>query len=228
MTLAPHRTRIKLCGLSGPQDVTAAVAAGADAIGLVFYEKSPRNVSIEQARALLAGLPPYLSAIGLFVNAQAGQVQDVLNRVPLSGLQFHGDETPEQCAAIAGAVGRSYTRALRIKPEMQANDLLEYERACRQASPYFSALLLDTWVDAYGGSGKVFDWSLVPRELAPRVVLSGGLNALNVTDAVTRLRPHAVDVSSGIEIAKGVKDAGKMHDFVRAVREADATASRLA
>jgi phosphoribosylanthranilate isomerase len=221
MNPVSSRTRIKLCGLSQPLDVAAAVAAGADAIGLVFYEKSPRHVSIEAARDLLAGLPPYVSAIGLFVNAQVGQVQDVLARVPLAGLQFHGDETPEQCAVTASATGRSFTRALRIKPEMQGSDLLEYERAYRSASPYFSALLLDTWVDAYGGSGKVFDWSLVPKELAPRVVLSGGLNALNVTEAVSRIRPHAVDVSSGIESAKGIKDAGRMHDFVRAVREAD-------
>jgi phosphoribosylanthranilate isomerase len=221
MNAVPARTRIKLCGLSKPEDVAVAVAAGADAIGLVFYEKSPRNVGIEQARQLLTGLPPYVGAIGLFVNAPAGQVQEVLARVPLTGLQFHGDETPEQCAAIAAATGRNFTRAMRIKPEMQGSDLLEYERAYRSASPYFSALLLDTWVDAYGGSGKVFDWSLVPKELAPRVVLSGGLNALNVIEAVSRLRPHAVDVSSGIESAKGIKDAGKMHDFVRAVREAD-------
>lgn len=220
--ITPHRTRIKLCGLSQPQDVAAAVAAGADAIGLVFYAKSPRNVEIEQARQLLSALPPYVSAIGLFVNAELEALRQVLARVPLSGLQFHGDETPEQCAALAAAVARPYTQALRIKPEMQGGDLLEYERACRSASPYFSGLLLDTWVDAYGGSGKVFDWSLVPAELAPRVVLSGGLNALNVTEAVTRMRPHAVDVSSGIERAKGIKDAGKMHEFVRAVRAADA------
>jgi phosphoribosylanthranilate isomerase len=222
----PHRTRIKLCGLSQPQDVAVAVECGADAIGLVFYEKSPRHVQIEQARALLAGLPPYVSAIGLFVNAGLEDVRQVLARVPLSGLQFHGDESPQQCAAIAEALSRPFTRALRIKPEMQASDLLEYERACRSASPHFSGLLLDTWVDAYGGSGKVFDWSLVPKELAPRVVLSGGLNALNVTEAVTRVRPHAIDVSSGIEREKGIKDADKMRDFVRAVRAADAITDR--
>lgn len=216
------RTRIKLCGLSRPEDVQAAVDAGADAIGLVFYGKSPRYVSPEQARKLTSGLPPFITVVGLFVNASLEQVQEVVQQVPLGLLQFHGDETPQQCAGIAAALGRPFLRALRVAPDTKPEDLLECERAYRTASPYFSALLLDTWVDAYGGSGKVFDWSLVPAELAPRVVLSGGLNTHNVTDAVARLRPYAVDVSSGIERDKGIKDAGRMHDFVRAVRNADA------
>ena len=216
------RTRVKLCGLSRPQDIEAAVQAGADAIGLVFYPGSVRHIEPAKAGALVAGLPPYISIVGLFVNAELAEVQQVLDHVPLGLLQFHGDETPEQCAAIAAATARPFMRALRIAPATRAADLLECEQAYRQASSYYSALLLDTWVDAYGGSGKVFDWSLVPAELAPRVVLSGGLNAHNVTDAVTRLRPYAVDVSSGIESTKGIKDAGKMRDFVRAVRQADA------
>src|SRR5690606_12141532 len=123
-------------------------------------------------------------------------VRQILEQVPLAMLQFHGDETPEQCASIAAAVTMPFLRAVRIAPTTTPDDLLECERACRQASPHFSALLFDTWAQAYGGSGKVFDWSLVPAELAPRAVLSGGLNAHNVTDAVTRLRPFAVDVSS--------------------------------
>ena len=219
--VTPRRTRIKLCGLSRPNDVAAAVAAGADAIGLVFYEKSPRYVSPAGARALLAGLPPYVSAVGLFVNATPEQVREVLRQAPLAALQFHGDETPQQCAAIAEASGRAFTRALRVRPEMTPVDLLEYDRAHRVASPLFSGLLLDTWAEAYGGSGKVFDWSLVPAELAPRVVLSGGLNAQNVGDAIARMRPLAVDVSSGIEREKGVKDPARMQEFVRAVRAAD-------
>jgi phosphoribosylanthranilate isomerase len=216
------RTRIKLCGLSQPQDIQAAVEQGADAIGLVFYAQSPRYLSPQQASALIRGLPPYITVVGLFVNASLAQVQDVLQQVPLGMLQFHGDETPQQCAAIAAATARPFMRALRVSPDTKAGDLVECDLAYRHASPYFSALLLDTWVDAYGGSGKVFDWSLVPAELAPRVVLSGGLSASNVTDAVTRVRPYAVDVSSGIEREKGIKDAGKMHDFVRAIRKADA------
>ncbi|MDB5798562.1 MAG: N-(5phosphoribosyl)anthranilate isomerase family protein [Paucimonas sp.] len=217
-----QRTRIKLCGLSRPEDIQAAVQAGADAIGLVFYDKSPRYLTAAQAGLLLAGLPPYITAVGLFVNASPDAVQDVLRQAPLGALQFHGDESAAQCAAIAALTRRPYTCALRVKPATTAADLLECDRVHRQASPYFSGLLLDTFVDAYGGSGKVFDWSIVPAELAPRVVLSGGLNVHNVTDAVRLVRPHAVDVSSGIEREKGVKDAGKMQDFVRAVQAADA------
>ncbi len=216
------RTRIKLCGLSRPQDIQAAVEQGADAIGLVFYAKSARYVTPQQAGALVHGLPPYISVVGLFVNASLAEIQQVLQHAPLGMLQFHGDETPQQCADMAAATARPFMRAHRVAADTTAADLVKCDAAYRHASRYFSALLLDTWVDAYGGSGKVFDWSLVPAELAPRVVLSGGLNASNVTDAVTRVRPYAVDVSSGIEREKGVKDAGKMHDFVRAVRKADA------
>ena len=217
-----HRTRIKLCGLSRPEDVDAAVAAGADAIGLVFYPPSPRNVSAEQAAGLLQRLPPFVSSVGLFVNAGLEQVRQVLDAAPISMLQFHGDETPEQCAHIAEAVGRPFLRALRIRPETKPADLLESVHLYRDASPLFAGLLLDTWSDAYGGTGKVFDWSLIPAEIAHQAVLSGGLNVQNVTDAVRRLRPHAVDVSSGIEASKGVKDHALMRAFVSAVRAADA------
>ncbi len=216
-----QRTRIKLCGLSRPEDVSAAVAAGADAIGLVFYPPSPRNVSAQQAAGLLRGLPPFVSSVGLFVNATLEQVQQVLDIAPISILQFHGDETPEQCARIAEAVGRPFLRALRIRPETKPGDLLESAGQYRGCSPLFSGLLLDTWSDAYGGTGKVFDWSLIPEEIARQAVLSGGLNVQNVTDAVRRIRPHAVDVSSGIETGKGVKDAALMHAFVHAVRAGD-------
>ena len=217
-----HRTRIKLCGLSRPEDVDAAVAAGADAIGLVFYPPSPRNVSAEQAAGLLQRLPPFVSSVGLFVNAGLEQVRQVLDAAPISMLQFHGDETPEQCAHIAEAVGRSFLRALRIRPETKPADLLESVHLYRDASPLFAGLLLDTWSDAYGGTGKVFDWSLIPAEIAHQAVLSGGLNVQNVTDAVRRIRPHAVDVSSGIEASKGVKDPALMQAFVNAVRAGDA------
>ena len=215
------RTRIKLCGLTRPADVSAAVALGADAIGLVFYPPSPRYVSPAQAGQLLAELPAFVSAVGLFVNPTAAEVQACIEAAPISILQFHGDETAAQCAEIAQQVRRPFLRALRIKPEMKAADLLEFEAAYRISSPLFAGLLLDTWSEAYGGTGKVFDWSLIPAELARRAVLSGGLNVQNATDAVRQLRPHAVDVSSGIESAKGVKDVALMRAFIAAVRSAD-------
>ncbi|MFC0252942.1 phosphoribosylanthranilate isomerase [Massilia consociata] len=220
-----QRTRIKICGITREEDLRAAVSMGADALGFVFYPKSPRYVTPEQAAELCKALPPYVSAVALFVNASVEEVRAVAARAPLSLIQFHGDETAEQCAELAAAVQRPFVRAFRVRPDTTHGELLEYERAYRAASPWFSGLLLDTWVDAYGGAGKVFDWSLVPKELAPRVVLSGGLNVQNATDAVVRVRPFAVDVSSGVEAQKGIKDARRIADFVGAVRAADAIAS---
>jgi len=216
-----HRTRIKLCGLRRTEEVQAAAYAGADAIGLVFYPPSPRYVSPLQAAALLTALPPFVSSVGLFVNASATEVAHVLNIAPVAMLQFHGDESVADCCTIAETVNRPFLRALRVRPDMNGADLLEYEHVYRLASPLFAGLLLDTWVDDYGGSGKVFDWSLIPAELAHRAVLSGGLSVQNVTDACARVRPFAVDVSSGIEVSKGVKDASLMHAFVSAVRAGD-------
>lgn len=218
-----HRTRIKICGLTRERDLLEAIAAGADAVGFIFYAKSPRYIAPEGARRLIARIPPFITPVGLFVNATLEEVQTVLEHAPVSMLQFHGDETPAQCAAIAAAVNRPFMRAVRVKPETTPADLLECESDYRVASALFSGLLLDTYVDSYGGSGKVFDWSLIPESLAPRAVLSGGLNAQNVTDAVQRIRPHAVDVSSGVEEAKGIKDAAKIRAFISAVRAADAT-----
>jgi phosphoribosylanthranilate isomerase len=216
-----YRTRIKICGLTRAEDVAAAVAAGADAIGFVLYAKSPRYVSADTAAQLIFAVPPFISTVGLFVNAGVEEVAAVLQQAPLSLLQFHGDETPEQCAAIAAAVKRPFIRAARIGSSTTSADLIEYEQDYRSASPYFTGLLLDTLVEHYGGSGKVFDWSLIPEELAPRVVLSGGLSVQNATDAVQRVRPHAVDISSGVEQAKGIKDAAKITAFISAVRQAD-------
>ena len=215
------RTRIKICGLTRVEDVAAAVAAGADAIGFVFYAKSPRYVTPDVAAQLISAAPPFVSTVGLFVNAGVEEVAAVLQQAPLSLLQFHGDETPEQCAAIAAAVKRPFIRAARIGSSTTPADLIKYEQDYRSASPYFTGLLLDTLVEQYGGSGKVFDWSLIPEELAPRVVLSGGLSVQNATDAVQRVRPHAVDISSGVEQAKGIKDAAKIAAFISAVRQAD-------
>jgi phosphoribosylanthranilate isomerase len=221
------RTRIKICGITRTEDLHAAVAAGADALGFVFYAKSPRYVTAERYANLARELPPFVNAVALFVNATVDEVRAVVAAGPVALLQFHGDESPDQCAALAGAVQRPFVRAFRVKSGTSADttaaDLLESEAQYRAASPWFSGLLLDTYVDAYGGAGKVFDWSLIPKELAPRVVLSGGLSVHNVTGAVAQVRPFAVDISSGVEAAKGIKDARKIAAFVDAVRAGDAT-----
>ncbi len=211
-----QRTRIKMCGLTRAEDVAAVVAAGADAIGFVFYPKSE----------LLAGVPPFVGGVGLFVNAGVDEVLAAVRAAPLAMLQFHGDETARHSAELAGAAQRPFMQVFRVKPDTTGADLIEYEQRYRAASTLFSGLLLDTHVDAFGGAGKVFDWSLIPKELAPRVVLSGGLSVQNATDAVLRVRPYAVDVSSGIEAAKGIKDAHRILAFVEAIRAADAILDR--
>ncbi|MCY0386454.1 phosphoribosylanthranilate isomerase [Robbsia sp. Bb-Pol-6] len=221
-----HRTRIKLCGMTRAADVDLAVRLGADAIGLVFYEKSPRAVSVTQAAALARRLPPFVATVGLFVNADAASVCRAAEAGQLSLLQFHGDETPAQCARLADAARLPWIRALRIGSTTTPADLLKY------VSLYAAArgLVLDALVDGYGGGGHPFDWSCIPKELGHQVVLGGGLDARNVADAVRRVRPYAVDVSSGIEAAgdaqvKGVKDAARMAAFVQAVRAADRDAA---
>ncbi|MES2050215.1 MAG: phosphoribosylanthranilate isomerase [Pseudomonadota bacterium] len=215
------KTRIKICGLTRFEDVREVIAAGADAVGFVFYPASPRYVKAELAAQLLQELPPFVVSVGLFVNVSKAELQEVLARAPIQLLQFHGDETPEQCHALASSVNRPFIRAFRVKTDTSAQDLLECEKTYRAASPLFNGLLLDTFVDSFGGSGKVFDWSLIPKELAPLVVLSGGLNVQNATDAVRRMRPFAVDISSGVELSKGVKDIAKVRAFIEAVRLAD-------
>jgi phosphoribosylanthranilate isomerase len=217
-----QRTRIKICGITREQDLRAAVDAGADAVGFVFYPNSPRFIAPEQLRLISHALPPFVSGVGLFVNPTVAQVHQAVDAAPIALLQFHGDETAAECAAIAATVKRPFVRAYRVKPDTSARELLESEAQYRAASPWFTGLLLDTWVDAYGGAGKVFDWSVIPKELAPRVVLSGGLSVHNVTGAVAQVRPFAVDISSGVEEAKGIKDARKIAAFVDAVRAADA------
>ncbi len=217
-----YRTRIKICGLTREVDVVDAVAAGADALGLVFYAPSPRSVNAARAGQLLRHVPPFISTVGLFVNATLAEVESVVAQAPVALLQFHGDESAEACAAIAMAVNRPFLRALRVGAMTTSEDLLKYDNTYRTAGPHFAGLLLDAMVDGYGGGGKVFDWSIIPEELAHQVVLSGGLSAQNATDAVARVRPFAVDVSSGVEVAKGIKDADTMRRFVAAVRLADA------
>ena len=204
------RTRIKICGLTREADVDDAVDAGADAIGLVLYEKSPRHLAVERAAALAARLPPFVTPVLLFVDASPSLLRAAVDALPHALLQFHGDETPAQCAAA----GRPYLRAARMAPGF---DLLDF--AARHADAH--GLLLDAHVESYGGSGKVFDWSLIPPGVPLPVVLSGGLSPANVTDGVLRVRPWAVDVSSGVEIGKGLKSAPLMRRFCKAVREAD-------
>jgi phosphoribosylanthranilate isomerase len=184
-----RHTRVKICGLTRIEDVQAAVEAGADAIGFVFYPKSPRYVRPDDAARLIAAVPPFVTSVGLFVNATPQEVANVVAQAPVSLLQFHGDETPQQCCAAASATKRGFIRALRVKPGTLGADLLKYALEYRAASGLFAGLLLDAFVDGFGGGGKVFDWSLIPKELAPQVVLSGGLNVQNATDAVSRVRP---------------------------------------
>ncbi len=204
------RTRIKICGLTREADVDDAVDAGADAVGFVLWPKSPRAVPLERAQALASRLPPFVTPVLLFVNPTPSELRRATEALPQALLQFHGDETPEQCAAA----GRPFLRAARMGPGF---DLLDFARRFHEAQ----GLLLDTHVDSYGGSGKVFDWSLIPPSVPLPVVLSGGLSPANVTDGVLRVRPWAVDVSSGVEQGKGLKNAALMRRFCKAVREAD-------
>jgi phosphoribosylanthranilate isomerase len=204
------RTRVKICGLTRAADVVAAAEAGADALGFVCYERSPRYVAPESLAALVRAVPPFATPVLLFVNAAPHAIDEGLHAVPGALLQFHGDETPAQCQAAQ----RAYLRAVRMTDGV---DLLDWATHFHDAQ----ALLLDAHVSGYGGGGKAFDWSLIPRAVPLPVVLSGGLNPANVTDGVLRVRPWAVDVSSGVESAKGTKDAGLMRRFCQAVREAD-------
>ena len=202
--------RSKICGITRVEDALVAAAAGADAIGLVFYAKSPRAVSVAQARAIIAALPPFVTTVGLFVNASRCELGEILDAVPLDLLQFHGDETPAQCEGHH----RPYIKALRVKP---GDDI------ARLAEPYggASGILLDTYVEGVpGGTGAAFDWSLVPHDLAKPVILAGGLDAANVRAAIAQVQPYAVDVSGGVEASKGIKDAEKIRAFLREVAAA--------
>ena len=204
------RTRIKVCGITRPQDLRAVADAGADAFGLVFYPPSPRCLDLEQARALRRAAPAFLTSVALFANPSRETVERVLETVRPDLLQFHGEELPAFCSAF----DRPYIKACRVKPGI---DLLEYWRQFSDAS----AWLADAWVEEYGGVGAGFDWSLLPQQSERPLVLSGGLAPENVAGAIRRLRPWAVDVSSGVESAKGIKDASRIDAFVREVRNAD-------
>jgi phosphoribosylanthranilate isomerase len=202
--------RSKICGITRIEDALAAAEAGADAIGLVFYAKSPRAVTVEQARAIIAALPPFITTVGLFVNASRSELNEILEAVPLDLLQFHGDETPADCEGFH----RPWIKALRVRP---GDDL---EASC-QAYAKASGILLDTYVAGVpGGTGEAFDWSLVPAKLSKPIILAGGLSAANVAEAIARVRPYAVDVSGGVEQSKGIKDHQRIKAFMQAVRNA--------
>ena len=230
MNTHPQRTRIKICGITREQDLDVAVAAGADAIGFVLYAPSPRAVTVERAAELARRLPPFVTPVLLFVNESAASILAACALIPGACVQFHGDESPEDCAAAT--VGfRPWLRAARIPLGDGAArfDLVEYAQRYSKAQ----AILLDAHVDGYGGGGKAFNWSLLPTSVASHLVLSGGLTPANVTDGILQVRPRgkslAVDVSSGVEAdgpdgkpLKGIKDAFKIHRFIAAVRAADA------
>lgn len=222
------RTRIKICGMTRIEDVEAAVKLGVDALGFVFYPSSPRYVNAPQAAKLIAQIPPLITTVGLFVNADIDFLDSVVEQVPLTCLQLHGDETPEMCALVKKRYGLPVIRAVRIKAGIDLS--LSAQQFIQHAG--CAALLLDAWSQSYGGAGKTFDWNLIPtawyENKAIPVILSGGLDVDNITEAIAKLRPYAVDISSGVEklntdgvSIKGIKDVERMRAFIAAVRAAD-------
>ena len=203
------RTRVKICGITRVEDALAAVNAGADAIGLVFYAPSPRCVNVAQAQKIVAAIPPFVSVVGLFVNAPTAEIQFILSQVRLDIIQYHGDETPDVCKQI----NLPYYKAIRVKAE---SNLLQYAIEFESAK----ALLLDTYTEAaFGGTGQVFDWNLIPKNMTKPVILAGGLTAENVAHAIKQVQPYAVDVSGGVEVVKGIKDIAKIAAFMQGVKE---------
>ena len=201
------RTRVKICGITRPEDALVAVDLGVDALGLVFYAPSPRNVTIATAADVARQIPAFVSVVGLFVNAEPSFVEEVIANVGLSLLQFHGDETPEDCERF----GLPYIKAIRVKAD---TNLVQYARDFTSAK----ALLLDTYTEGVaGGTGQLFDWNLIPSALPKPVILAGGLLANNVAQAIRQVKPYAVDVSGGVEATKGIKDAQKIAAFMQQV-----------
>ena len=200
------RTRVKICGITRVEDALCAVNAGVDAIGLVFYAPSPRCISIAQAQEIVATLPPFVTVVGLFVNAAQLEIEHILAHVKLNVLQFHGDETVLDCERF----NMPYIKVIRVKPD---TNLLQ----CQYEYASSKALLLDTYSDAaFGGTGLAFDWDLIPKNMHKPLILAGGLNAANVGLAIKKVQPYAVDVSGGVELAKGIKDAVKIAEFIQA------------
>jgi phosphoribosylanthranilate isomerase len=198
------RTRVKVCGITRIEDALAVVEQGGDAIGLVFYEQSPRNVSIEIAKEIVDSIPPFVSVVGLFVNANQTKIETVLSEIRLDMLQFHGDESHQECEQYK----LPYLKAIRVKSD---TNLLQYCNEFKSAK----ALLLDAYSEtAMGGTGQTFDWSLIPNNLPKPIILAGGLNADNVGLAIRQINPFAVDVSGGVELSKGIKDVDKIAAFM--------------
>lgn len=205
------RTRVKICGITRAEDALAAIDAGADALGFVFYPKSPRAISIEQAANIMSILPPFVSKVGLFVNADTAEIRDVLASCPLDVLQFHGDES----AAFCGSFAMPYMKALRMRDDLDLS-------AAVQSYSAASALLLDSYKPGLpGGTGESFDWQRIPSNLDIPVVLAGGLMPSNAGAAIAACHPYALDVSGGVELAPGIKCARKMTEFITAIRCAD-------
>ena len=211
------RTRVKICGITRVEDVQSVVQSGADAIGLVFYPPSPRHVSIEQAQVLVQKIPAYVQVIGLFVNATADEIVQVLKYVPLDMLQFHGDESPEQCQEISQQTARRWYKAIQVKPEL---DVVAEVQRYQEAGA--SAVLLDAWhPELKGGTGHSFDWSQFPKLDIP-LILAGGLTPTNVEDAIKTTGAYAVDVSGGVESAKGIKSQQLIENFMQGVHRGSA------
>ncbi len=205
------RTRVKICGITNSQDAQTAVSLGADALGLVFYPPSPRAVSIEQATEVVNLLPPFVTVVGLFVNAGRDTIGEILSRVRVDLLQFHGDESPEQCIGH----GRPHIKAIRMR---EGVDLY----AEKQRYSAASGLLLDNYRKGIpGGTGDTFNWDAVPSDMAGSIILAGGLSPENVASAIQQIRPYAVDVSGGVEMEKGIKDREKISAFMRGVERAN-------
>lgn len=205
------RTRIKICGITRVEDAQAAVQYGADAIGLVFYPPSPRAVAVSDAARIVKSLPPFVTVVGLFVNQEPAEITRILAEVPLDLLQFHGDESPEACEGF----GRPWIKAIRMRPDTDLPAQAEVYAAA-------SGLLLDTYqAGVPGGTGQVFDWSRIPTDLCRQIILAGGLDSENVTQAVLSVHPYAVDVSGGVEAAKGIKDKSKIKAFIAGVKRGD-------
>ena len=210
------RVRVKICGITRPQDALAAAHLGADAIGLVFFPSSPRAVTIETAKAIVDVLPPFVCKVGLFVNAAPDEINRILKEVTLDLLQFHGDEKPEQCIGHS----KPFIKAVRMQDNIDLNAVAGHYADA-------SALLLDSFVEGiHGGTGQVFDWSMVPANIGKPLILAGGLTSANVATAIEKVRPYAVDVSGGVESAKGIKDAQKIAEFIREVRNAEIQSSQ--
>ena len=207
-----NRTRIKICGITHPDDALVAVEAGADAIGLVFYEPSPRSVSVAQAAKICSVIPAFVSVVALTVDATPASMQTITSELPIDLLQFHGQEAPEQCEAA----GYPYIKAIRMKPELDIAKEIDRFATAR-------SILLDTYRQGVpGGTGESFDWNLIPKQRLSRIVLAGGLTPDNISDAVAQFRPYAVDVSGGVEVSAGSKDKDKVVEFIKGVQRADA------